>query len=138
MTKTNERINEHAKRINEQINFDFEADHKNAMARMARIKERMRANQKTKKPVSIVDRYEEAKKESGGAVLLFKMGDFYELFRDDAKLASDVLGLTLTTRGKRGSADPVPMAGFVHHQLDRYLAKLVKAGHRVAVVTAAD
>ncbi len=75
--------------------------------------------------------YEEAKAASGDAILLFRMGDFYELFHDDAKTAARVLGLTLTSRDK--GENPVPMAGFPHHQLEGYLAKLVRQGFRVAV-----
>lgn len=75
--------------------------------------------------------YEEAKAASGDAILLFRMGDFYELFHDDAKTAARVLGLTLTSRDK--GENPIPMAGFPHHQLEGYLSKLVRQGFRVAV-----
>jgi len=75
--------------------------------------------------------YEEAKKACPDALLLFRMGDFYELFHDDAKEAHRLLGITLTSRDK--GADATPMAGFPHHQLDGYLAKLIRAGRRVAV-----
>ena len=64
-------------------------------------------------------------------VLLFRMGDFYEMFYDDAKLASRELGLALTSRSKGPSA--VPLAGIPYHALDSYLARLVRAGHRVAI-----
>ena len=64
-------------------------------------------------------------------VLLFRMGDFYEMFHDDARTASRVLGLALTSRSKGPSA--VPLAGIPYHALDSYLAKLVKSGHRVAI-----
>jgi DNA mismatch repair protein MutS len=76
--------------------------------------------------------YEEAKAAVGSALLLFRMGDFYELFFDDAKRASELLGLTLTSRDK-DSANPTPMAGFPHHQLDGYLRRLIQAGCRAAV-----
>lgn len=79
----------------------------------------------------MMKQYEEAKAACGDAILLFRMGDFYELFNEDAELASKVLGLTLTSRDK--NSNPTPMAGFPHHQLDGYLAKLIRAGHRVAV-----
>ncbi len=75
--------------------------------------------------------YDQAKQACGDALLLFRMGDFYELFHDDAKQAAKILGLTLTSRDK--SANAVPMAGFPHHQLDAYMAKLIKQGFRVAV-----
>lgn len=66
------------------------------------------------------------------AVLLFRVGDFYETFNEDALIASRVLGITLTKRAN-GSAAYVDLAGFPHHALDTYLHKLVKAGHRVAI-----
>ncbi|MGE7776943.1 DNA mismatch repair protein MutS [Chitinophaga sp. NPDC101104] len=66
------------------------------------------------------------------AVLLFRVGDFYETFNQDAVIASKVLGIVLTKRAN-GSASFVDLAGFPHHSLDSYLHKLVKAGHRVAV-----
>ncbi|MCE5277695.1 MAG: DNA mismatch repair protein MutS [Planctomycetaceae bacterium] len=64
-------------------------------------------------------------------ILLFRMGDFYEMFYEDAKTASRELGLALTSRSKGASA--VPLAGIPYHALDSYLARLVKAGHRVAI-----
>src|SRR5438270_8863813 len=72
--------------------------------------------------------YQDAKAQHPGMLLLFRMGDFYETFDEDAQLAARVLGLTLTSRDKQ-----VPMAGFPHHQLENYLRKLLHAGHRVAV-----
>src|SRR5262249_19944486 len=71
--------------------------------------------------------YREAKERHPGMILLFRVGDFYELFDTDAETAARVLGLTLTVRGK------VPMAGFPHHSLETYLRKLLQAGHRVAI-----
>lgn len=76
--------------------------------------------------------YHQAKAACGDALLLFRMGDFYELFYDDAKTAARVLGLTLTSRDK-DSENPTAMAGFPHHQLDSYLQKLIRAGFRAAV-----
>jgi DNA mismatch repair protein MutS len=72
--------------------------------------------------------YRDAKEAHPGMLLLFRMGDFYETFDDDAELAAKLLGLTLTSRDKQ-----VPMAGFPHHQLEQYLQKLLRAGQRVAV-----
>ena len=66
------------------------------------------------------------------AVLLFRVGDFYETFGEDAIIASKVLGITLTKRNN-GAAASSELAGFPHHALDTYLHKLVKAGHRVAI-----
>ncbi len=76
--------------------------------------------------------YHDAKAACGDALLLFRMGDFYELFLDDAVIASKVLGLTLTSRDK-DSENPTAMAGFPYHQLDTYLSRLIKAGYRAAV-----
>ncbi len=76
--------------------------------------------------------YHEAKAACGDALLFFRMGDFYELFLDDAKVAAKILGLTLTSRDK-DSDNPTAMAGFPHHQLDSYLHKLIQAGFRAAV-----
>ncbi len=84
-----------------------------------------------------IEMYPKLKAESPGSILLFRMGDFYELFFEDAELASKRLGLTLTSRDKN-SANPVPMAGFPYHALEGYLAKLVALGHRVAVCENAD
>lgn len=67
-----------------------------------------------------------------GALLLFRVGDFYETFGEDAIVASKVLGIVLTKRGN-GSASETALAGFPHHSLDSYLPKLVRAGHRVAI-----
>lgn len=79
----------------------------------------------------MMQQYEEAKATCGDALLLFRMGDFYEFFHEDAKTASSVLGLTLTSRDK--GENPIPMAGFPYHQLDGYLGKLIRAGFRAAV-----
>ena len=76
--------------------------------------------------------YHEAKSACGDALLFFRMGDFYELFFDDAKIGAKILGLTLTSRDK-DSENPTAMAGFPHHQLDAYLQKLIRAGYRAAV-----
>src|SRR5262245_20968965 len=76
----------------------------------------------------MMQQYRDAKSRHPGMLLLFRMGDFYELFNEDAEVAARVLGLTLTSRDKQ-----IPMAGFPHHQLDAYLRKLLHAGHRVAV-----
>src|SRR5437773_6859013 len=76
----------------------------------------------------MMQQYREARERHPGMLLLFRMGDFYELFDADAEVASRVLGLTLTSRDKT-----VPMAGFPHHALEPYLRKLLHAGHRVAI-----
>jgi len=66
------------------------------------------------------------------AILLFRMGDFYETFNEDAKTVSRILGITLTTRNN-GKSDDVPMAGFPHHAVDSHLPKLIRSGLRVAI-----
>ena len=83
------------------------------------------------KKTPMMQQYDKAKQECGDALLLFRMGDFYELFYKDAEIAAKALGLTLTSRDK--SKNAVAMAGFPHHQLDGYLSKLIKQGFRVAV-----
>ncbi|MBN2566325.1 MAG: DNA mismatch repair protein MutS [Candidatus Eisenbacteria bacterium] len=80
----------------------------------------------------MMEQYQSIKSRHNDAILLFRMGDFYEMFFDDAKTAARVLGLALTTRDK-GSKNPVPLAGVPHHALDSYLARLVAAGYRVAI-----
>src|SRR5262245_14944596 len=65
-----------------------------------------------------------------GALLLFRMGDFYELFDQDAVEASQLLGITLTSRDKK---NPIPMAGVPHHSASHYIQRLLKAGKKVAV-----
>ena len=79
----------------------------------------------------MMKQYLDAKRLSPGAVLLFRMGDFYEVFFEDAELLARVLGLAITSREK--GPDAIPMAGFPHHSLDGHLRKLVQAGHRVAI-----
>jgi len=74
----------------------------------------------------------EIKKQHPDAILLFRVGDFYETFSDDAIIASEILGITLTRRAN-GAAQFVELAGFPHHALDTYLPKLVRAGKRVAI-----
>ena len=76
--------------------------------------------------------YRKVKERYPDMLLLFRMGDFFETFEDDAITTSKVLGITLTKRSN-GGASNVPLAGFPHHALDNYLPKLVKAGYRVAV-----
>ncbi len=80
----------------------------------------------------LMSQYRKVKDRYPDAIVLFRMGDFYETFEDDAKVASSVLSLTLTRRANGGAAD-VPLAGFPHHAINQYLPKLVKAGYRVAV-----
>ena len=80
----------------------------------------------------LMAQYYQVKATYPDTILLFRIGDFYETFEDDAKTASKVLGITLTRRAN-GAAGEVPLAGFPHHSLDTYLPKLVRAGYRVAI-----
>ncbi|QDV51474.1 DNA mismatch repair protein MutS [Gimesia fumaroli] len=85
-----------------------------------------------KKLTPMMERYLEVKSQNPGTLLLFRMGDFYELFHEDAEIAARILGITLTSRDKN-SSNPVPMAGFPHHSLDSYLYKLIHAGYRASI-----
>lgn len=80
----------------------------------------------------LMKQYNTFKAKYPDAILLFRVGDFYETFGEDAKRASAVLGIVLTKRSN-GKASEIELAGFPHHSLDTYLPKLVRAGHRVAV-----
>ncbi len=80
----------------------------------------------------LMAQYAKVKNDHPDTILLFRVGDFFETFEDDAKTASKVLGITLTKRAN-GKADSVPLAGFPHHAIDTYLPKLVRAGYRVAI-----
>jgi DNA mismatch repair protein MutS len=80
----------------------------------------------------LMRQYAQVKAKYPDTILLFRMGDFFETFDDDARTAARVLGITLTRRGN-GAAGETPLAGFPHHALDAYLPKLLKAGHRVAI-----
>ncbi len=80
----------------------------------------------------MMKQYEEIKKRYPDCLLFFRLGDFYELFLDDAKIGSEILGITLTGRPK-GKDGRIPMAGVPYHAVDGYLHKLVKAGYKVAI-----
>jgi len=80
----------------------------------------------------LMRQYAEIKARNPEAVLLYRMGDFYEMFNEDAKIAAKVLGLTLTSRN-HGGAENTPLAGFPFHAFDRYAHRLVKAGYKIAV-----
>lgn len=80
---------------------------------------------------NVFKQYAEMKKKHSDAILLFRVGDFYEVFDEDAKTASEILGITLTARAN--GKENIYLAGFPHHALDTYLPKLVRAGKRVAI-----
>jgi DNA mismatch repair protein MutS len=90
------------------------------------------AEAKTLTETPLMKQYNAIKARYPGALLLFRVGDFYETFGQDAVSASKVLDIVLTKRGN-GSASEIELAGFPHHALDTYLPKLVRAGHRVAI-----
>ena len=80
----------------------------------------------------LIKQYSEMKQKHPDAILLFRVGDFYETFREDAVATSEILGITLTSRANGNNAS-IELAGFPHHALDTYLPKLVRAGRRVAI-----
>jgi DNA mismatch repair protein MutS len=84
------------------------------------------------KGTPLMRQYMEVKDNYNDAIVLFRMGDFYETFYNDAKIVAKTLGIVLTKRSNGAAAD-VPLAGFPYHSLDNYLHKLVNAGHRVAI-----
>lgn len=81
----------------------------------------------------MMQQFADLKAQHPDAVLLFRCGDFYETYGEDAEVASDILGITLTKRNNGGSTGNTAMAGFPHHALDTYLPKLIRAGRRVAI-----
>ena len=83
-------------------------------------------------PTPMMQQYLALKREAGDCLLFYRMGDFFELFFDDARVASQVLDIALTTRGEHGG-EPVAMCGVPVHSADAYLARLIKGGHRVAI-----
>ncbi|MDX1617931.1 MAG: DNA mismatch repair protein MutS, partial [Balneolaceae bacterium] len=85
----------------------------------------------TQSQTPLMRQYSEIKEQHPGTILLFRVGDFYETFDEDAELVSRELGITLTKRNN--GSDQTPLAGFPYHALDTYLPKLVKRGHRVAI-----
>lgn len=103
-------------------------------AEAAQVEQKPEAEPKVKgiAATPLMKQYQEMKKKHPDAILLFRVGDFYEIFGEDAITASDVLGITLTRRAN-GKKSSIELAGFPHHALDTYLPKLVRAGHRVAI-----
>lgn len=88
---------------------------------------------KEKKLTPMMEQYMNIKEEYPECILFFRMGDFYEMFLEDAKIASEVLGITLTQRSK-GTENAVPMAGVPYHAVSSYLNKFVRAGYKIAIV----
>src|SRR5665647_1906314 len=81
----------------------------------------------------MLQQYLEIKQGHPDAILFYRMGDFYEMFFEDAIVASKILGITLTSRNNKDEANKVPLCGFPYHAAPTYLAKLIKAGRRVAI-----
>jgi DNA mismatch repair protein MutS len=80
----------------------------------------------------LMNQYFKIKSQYPEEILFFRMGDFYEMFGEDAKIASKILGIALTSRGHI-KGEKIPLAGIPYHAADRYLAKLLKAGKKVVV-----
>ena len=90
------------------------------------------ATAKAEKVTPMMQQFLRIKSENKNNILFYRMGDFYELFFDDAKVVSKILDITLTARGQSGG-QPIPMCGVPYHSVEPYLAKLVKLGHSVAI-----
>jgi DNA mismatch repair protein MutS len=86
----------------------------------------------TEPTTPLMQQYHAAKKQHPAALLLFRLGDFYELFYEDAVIASKVLQITLTSRNKE-KADAIPMCGVPYHAAENYITRLIRAGHKVAI-----
>ena len=86
----------------------------------------------TAAPTPMIAQYLALKAEAGDCLLFYRMGDFFELFFDDARVASACLDIALTARGEHDGA-PIPMCGVPAHSAESYLARLIRAGHRVAI-----
>ncbi|MDG5768122.1 DNA mismatch repair protein MutS [Balneolales bacterium ANBcel1] len=95
-----------------------------------------KSSDKRREKTPLMRQYHEIKEQYPGTLLLFRVGDFYETFSEDAVTISRELGITLTRRNNAG--DQTPLAGFPYHALDSYLPRLVKKGHRVAVCDQAE
>ena len=85
-----------------------------------------------KKSTPVMRQYWNVKKTYPDSLMLFRMGDFYETFEEDAKIASKILGIALTKRAN-GAASSVPLAGFPYHALEQYAYKLLNAGYKIAL-----
>lgn len=79
-----------------------------------------------------MQQYVDLKKQHPDCLLLFRLGDFYEVFREDAKICHKVLDLVLTSKNKN-APDPIPMAGIPYHSIDKYIPKLLGKGYKIAI-----
>src|SRR6185312_10576632 len=89
-------------------------------------------NMNVTNPTPMLRQYQELKQQHPGTLLFFRLGDFYELFLDDAVIGARELQITLTARHKE-RGDPIPMCGVPHHSAASYIARLVRKGYRVAI-----
>ena len=87
---------------------------------------------KTGDDTPMMQQYQSIKREHPDSILFFRMGDFYEMFNEDAAIASKILEIALTSRNKN-KANPTPMCGIPHHSSNMYIAKLIKSGKKVAI-----
>ena len=87
---------------------------------------------KIKSPTPMIAQYLQVKESHPDSLLFYRMGDFYEMFFEDAEIGASALGITLTKRGK-SDGDDIPMCGVPVHSVDGYLSRLISAGHRVAI-----
>ena len=81
----------------------------------------------------MMKQYHEVKRRFPGKLVFFRLGDFYEMFYEDAVLASRELEITLTSRNKDKSGAPIPMCGVPYHSVDGYIARLMKKGYKIAI-----
>jgi len=86
----------------------------------------------TQKHTPMMQQYLRIKSENPGLLLFYRMGDFYELFFEDAKRAAEILNITLTARGKSGG-EPIPMAGVPYHAAEQYLSRLLTTSQRPTI-----
>ena len=112
------------------LNFDFRVSPPNLDAKFRNLTHLAKSTSSEQTP--LMKQYHQIKAKHPGALLLFRVGDFYETFGEDAVKTSRILGIVLTKR-KNGAAAEIDLAGFPHHSLETYLPKLVRAGQRVAV-----
>ena len=96
------------------------------------MKTATRKSPKTEDETPMMQQYQSIKREYPDSILFFRMGDFYEMFNEDAAIASKVLEIALTSRNKN-KANPTPMCGIPHHSSNMYIAKLIKSGKKVAI-----
>jgi DNA mismatch repair protein MutS len=112
------------------LNFDFRVSPPKLDAKFRNLTHLAKSTSSEETP--LMKQYHQIKAKHPGALLLFRVGDFYETFGEDAVKTSRILGIVLTKR-KNGAAAEIDLAGFPHHSLETYLPKLVRAGQRVAV-----